>query len=361
MAYDYRFDGTDGIDYYRGTDLAEQIFGLRDDDNLGGGGGNDYIDGGAGNDIIEGGLGDDVLIGGAGLDALSYAGTAGEVHIDLAAGYARDFSDRADGQAYGTDTVSGFELVIGSSYIDSILGSDRGEELRGGGGDDYLEGRGGDDVLRGDKGSDVLDGGDGFDYADYYFTNGVVVDLTKVVSARSSDGSDQLRGIEGVIGSRSADVMFGNELANHFIGFEGTDILSGRGGDDILNGGRGRDVLTGGTGLDSLWGGRGADRFVFDEGDTGATLSTSDWIADFSQIEGDRIDLRQIDADPATRRNDAFAFIGIEAFSGLAGELRYASDGAQTVIEMDVNGDGIADGLIRLAGEHVLTAGDFLL
>lgn len=361
MAYDYRFDGTDGIDYYRGTDLAEEIFGLGDDDNLGGGGGDDYIDGGAGNDIIEGGLGDDVLIGGAGLDALSYAGTAGEVHIDLAAGIALDFSDHTDGQAYGTDTVSGFELVIGSNYVDSILGSDRAEELRGGGGDDYLEGRGGDDVLQGDKGNDVLDGGDGFDFADYYFTNGVVVDLTKVVSARSSDGADQLRAIEGVIGSRSADVMFGNDVANHFIGFEGADILSGRGGDDILNGGRGRDVLTGGEGIDHLWGGRGADRFVFDEGDTGATLQTADVIADFSQLEGDRIDLRQIDADPATRRNDAFSFIGTDAFSGVAGELRYTIDGVHTTIEIDVNGDGVTDGLIQLNGAHGLTAADFML
>ena len=361
MAYDDTFTGTDGMDYFRGTDLAEQILGLGEDDDLAGGAGDDFIDGGAGNDLIQGGLGDDVLIGGEGIDAVSYAGTRGEVHIDLGAGYARDFSDRAGGKAYGTDTLSGFELVIGSANIDSILGSDRGEELRGGDGDDYIDGRGGNDVLRGDRGNDLLNGGDGFDFADYYYTDGVVVDLTAVLSARSSDGVDQLRGIEGVIGSRAADRMTGNDVANEFIGFEGNDVLSGMGGDDILNGGRGRDTLTGGAGMDLLWGGRGADRFVFAEGDTGTTLKTADRIMDFSQAEGDRIDLRQIDADAATRRNDGFTFIGSDAFSGVAGELRYATSHGQTVIEGDVDGDGVADGLIVLKGEHVLTAGDFLL
>ncbi len=361
MVFEERYVGSDDADYFRATDGATEIFGHGGDDDLAGGAGDDWIDGGTGNDLLEGGGGDDRLIGGDGTDAVSYAGTQGEVHVDLSQGYARDFSDRADSQAYGTDLLESIEVVIGSAWDDSFIGSANRDDLRGGDGNDHIDGRGGSDVLRGGRGSDVLDGGDGFDYADYFYTQGVTVDLRAVNSAQSSDGVDQLRSIEGVIGSTSADSMIGNAVNNRLIGYAGSDVLSGMGGDDRLEGGRGRDVLTGGTGADKLYGGWGLDRFVFDDGDTGGSREAADWIGDFSQSDRDRIDLRMIDADGATRRNEAFTFIGDAAFSGTAGELRFAAGASDTVIEMDVNGDGAADALIVLAGQHNLVAGDFML
>ena len=45
----------------------------------------------------------------------------------------------------------------------------------------------------------------------------------------------------------------------------------------------------------------------------------------------------------------ATAFIGTNAFSGVAGELRY-SGGANTVVEADLNGDRVADVQIELVG-----------
>ncbi len=360
MAFKNHYRGTDADDRLRGRAQADEILGLAGDDELAGRRGGDWIDGGLGNDVLVGGLGNDMLIGGDGIDAVSYARTGGEVHVDLSMGYARDFSDRA-GHAYGTDTLSGIEVVIGSRYDDSFIGSDHADDLRGGAGNDYITAGGGDDVVRGDAGDDVLDGGDGFDYADYFYTDGVVVDLRAVLSARTSDGTDQLRHIEGVIGSRSADVLTGNAIANHLSGQAGSDVLSGMQGDDDLEGGRGRDMLTGGAGADRMWGGGGTDRFVFDEGDLGTTRATADWIGDFSPSDGDRLDLRMLDADVSTRRNDAFVYVGAAAFSGAAGEVRYAHVDGETVVELDSNGDGEADGMIRLAGTHELTAGDFLL
>lgn len=57
----------------------------------------------------------------------------------------------------------------------------------------------------------------------------------------------------------------------------------------------------------------------------------------------------------------AFPFIGAAAFSGTEGELRYVQLGANTYVQGDVNGDGVADLEIKLLGLHTLVAGDFVL
>lgn len=356
MAEPQIFDGTDGDDYYRGGNNNDTIRGGAGDDDLAGRAGDDLVDGGEGNDLIEGGNGADVLIGGDGIDAVSYAGVKGEVHIDLALGYARKFPEGKD------DALSGFEVVIGSYYDDSIIGDAANNDLRGGAGYDYISAGAGDDVLRGDAGDDVLDGGAGFDMVDYFYADGpAMVDLASPLSRAVGVGTDDLRNIEGAIGTRHDDVLLGNGLANRFVGEAGRDRIDGRGGDDDLTGGAGRDRLIGGAGTDVLWGGTGADLFVFKRGDIPTTLAGADVIGDFSQAERDRIDLRRFDADLTDPGNDAFSFIGAAAFSGTAGELRAVARQGQTVIEGDTNGDGMADGVIVLMGEHVLTAADFAL
>ena len=52
--------------------------------------------------------------------------------------------------------------------------------------------------------------------------------------------------------------------------------------------------------------------------------------------------------------------MGTDAFSGAAGELRYLFDNnGDTIVQMDVDGDGAADMNIRLTGQIALDAGDF--
>jgi serralysin len=53
--------------------------------------------------------------------------------------------------------------------------------------------------------------------------------------------------------------------------------------------------------------------------------------------------------------------VGTNAFSNVAGELRQAASGANTLIEGDVNGDGAADFSILLKGTYSLGSGDFNL
>ena len=154
----------------------------------------------------------------------------------------------------------------------------------------------------------------------------------------------------------------GSAKADRLTGLSGRDWLHGEGGKDILSGGAGADILTGGLGADKLTGGLGADRFDYnDVAESTAGLSGRDRILDFSQSQRDRIDLSTIDADIDRTGNQRFHFIGDDAFSKDAGEVRAVASGASTLVQGDVDGDGKADFAITLAGAFHLKAGDFIL
>jgi len=58
--------------------------------------------------------------------------------------------------------------------------------------------------------------------------------------------------------------------------------------------------------------------------------------------------------------DQGFSFVGTNAFSHTAGELRYEEISGSTFISGDTNGDGIADFMIKLDGIHALIGTDFL-
>lgn len=76
-------------------------------------------------------LGNDVLIGGAGTDTISYAASTGGVTAYLGG------TVGVGGYAAG-DTLSGFEILIGSAHADTLYGSSTADTLSGGDGDDVL-------------------------------------------------------------------------------------------------------------------------------------------------------------------------------------------------------------------------------
>ena len=85
-----------------------------------------------------------------------------------------------------------------------------------------------------------------------------------------------------------------------------------------------------------------------------------DHILDFA-AGTDKIDLGRIDADTLTAGDQAFSWIGSNAFSGSAGQLRAYQDGANWVVEGDTDGNGAADLVIRITvGGGPLAQGDFL-
>ncbi len=59
--------------------------------------------------------------------------------------------------------------------------------------------------------------------------------------------------------------------------------------------------------------------------------------------------------------NQAFTFIGDDAFSGKAGELRYQKAASDTYVYADVNGDRKADFAIHFDDALSFSKGHFLL
>jgi Ca2+-binding RTX toxin-like protein len=266
-----------------------------------------------------GGTGADLFLGDAGFDTVSYANSSTAVMIDRSIG-------TAAGGAAG-DRYSGIEGFTGSAFNDTLIAA---------GGDSTvlyaLNGGDGNDTLSAPSPS--FSGGS----AIYHFDGG--------------NGDDVLTG-----GFRS-DVLTGGSGNDTIVAFG--DVLNGGGGADVLDGGDGDDTLTGGRSVFAVpsvvTGGAGADHFILvalgnsgnPEGPEGQVIT------DFSSAEGDKIDLSHI--------TSSVSFIGTDAFTGVAGQLRYDYDAVhdQTLLSLDRNGDGLGDYGETLTGHITLTAGDFL-
>ncbi len=135
------------------------------------------------------------------------------------------------------------------------------------------------------------------------------------------------------------------------------DHDGGANGRDTLDGGSGADILVGGGSADVLVGGLGGDTFRFDHiNDLG--VGHCDVIRDFSRTEGDRIDLRGIDANGLLSGNQAFTLATTEAQKQMAGRYwlsEIGTDGRQSVF-VNVDG-GAADGQVIVFFKDPATAG----
>ncbi|MDH3542386.1 MAG: VCBS domain-containing protein, partial [Desulfobulbaceae bacterium] len=89
-----------------------------------------------------------------------------------------------------------------------------------------------------------------------------------------------------IVGSSENEVIAGSSQNNLIHGSSGDDVISGGSGNDMLYGDIGDDILDGGAGNDYLTGGTGADTFKAGQGD--------DRIADYSQTEGDVVDISHV-------------------------------------------------------------------
>ncbi len=263
----------------------------------------------------------------------------------------------------GVDRPSGFEDLAGSDFADALSGNGVANRLDGGGGNDVLNGLAGDDVLSGGTGDDIYyvdaagdtvteAAGAGWDVVragiDYTLTDNVE-ELFIGGAARNGTGNGL------------ANTLHGSGSNNTLIGLAGDDILRGGGGRDTIDGDDGADLIDGGVGKDTLTGGAARDVFQFHDGDFGATRALADVITDFGHADAEKINLNLVDANVIAGGNQAFAFIGSGAFTGVAGQLHHAQAAGNTYVEGDTNGDGTADFVIALTGLHGLVASDFVL
>lgn len=269
---------------------ADRVNGTAYADSVDLGLGNDWFSGGRGNDYAWGGLGHDSVAGGAGNDTL-----------------------------------------VGMDGNDTLVGDDGDDLLSAGAGNDVIIAGSGQDQLAGGNGDDLLMGGDDGDKLD------------------GGAGRDTLKG------ANDKDTLNGMGDDDQLFGGSGDDVLNGSAGNDLLFGEAGTDILIGAAGRDKLWGGGPADEkdiFVFLSAADSPAHAGRDVIGDFTHGT-DRISLVAIDADPATKANDAFRFT-----AGPAAHAVWFSNG---MVSVDVNGDSRADMWIELTGVRALGAVDFIL
>ena len=189
---------------------------------------NDTLTGDANDNIIEGGLGNDTIVGGNGNDTASYAGATAGVTVSL------DLQGSAQATVNaGTDTLSGFENLLGSGFADSLTGNASANILTGGAGDDTLNpGANAGGIV------DLLDGGIGSDTASFAgVATGVTATLLGALDGAASIVGGTiatLRSIENLTGSANGDTLTGDDNAN---------VIEGGLGDDTLEGGLGVDTL----------------------------------------------------------------------------------------------------------------------
>jgi len=290
----------------------------------------------AGNDtyVGRGGVIEGDLLGGAGADILDIRG--GEVTGDVQGGADNDIYYVSDSTvsllelaAEGTDTVNAeSSFKLGANFENLILSGDGNIRGIGNTEDNVITGNIGDNRLRGKAGEDTLNGEDG---DDRLFGNA---------------DNDRLNGGDG------DDLLKGGKARDKLYGDEGDDRLFGGGYKDKLYGGDGEDRLVGGSGKDELTGGADADTFVFRRISDSENTADFDTILDF-QVNEDIIDLSKLPGD--------MTYIGSSAFSNTAGEVRVTTPGSDSVIKIDIDGDGSADMKIFVTGTTALDALDFLL
>lgn len=319
--------GDDSIEALGGSDTVAAGAG---DDTVDAGSGNDSILGEAGDDVLFGGPGNDTLEGGAGADALN---GGDPVHFETGVNivtYVHSAAAVTINQITGKHTGD----AAGDSYVNiSLLElTDFDDVLFGG----RARGLGGNDTLSAGKYfvGVIFDGGDGDDLLSGY---------TGADYLSGQDGADILKG------GRNGDELSGGAGADRLSAGAGADELSGDEGADILSGGRDADLFKGGGGADRIIGGAGADQFTYLH-TADSTQAATDLIRDLSNE--DSIKLKPIDADRTIDGDQAFHLSA--ELTGEAGDLTLSYDAGRdlTYLLGDVDGDGAADLVVAIVGDH---------
>ncbi|HEX8622670.1 MAG TPA: Ig-like domain-containing protein [Allosphingosinicella sp.] len=366
-------------------------------------GGNDTANAGGGNDIVyfgqaftrrdsvNGGEGRDVVVlQGDYTLSLSPTNLIGVESLSLQTGNNSEFGDNGENSydynitTDDSNVAAGRQLIVngqslgeGESFtLDGSAERDGSFLVFGGHGTDILRGGDGNDifVFNGDRWSEgdrvdggagrdalVITAGDGLTHIDFAADSLKRIESISVNNHYSST-PDAAPSYEFVLHAGNVEegdtlIVNGSSLTQRgqTISVDGSEVLGnlvlyGGSGSDTLIAGAGADRLIGGGGQDDLTGGAGADVFRFDS--TSDSAGNPDRIHDF-EVGLDLVDLSRIDADEFAAGDQAFHWIGSEAFSeqgpASAGELRAYQVEGGWFVEGDTDGDGNADFVLSLA------------
>lgn len=239
-------NGFDAVDLGPGDDTVETR------------GGNDNVVAGPGNDYVYGGGGDDTLAGGDGSDTVDYSRGVHSALVFLD-GTRPTLKRSGPGVIGNRDTISSFNVAIGSRNGDTLVGTTSF---------DRLEGRDGPDRLYGDPEAFRLFDPDAdreprsTSRAICCFTTvpprpapttpGPVVAPPRVTTFPGLPTSVRIRLADILLGGTNNDTLYGSDRADDLNGEAGEDLIDGRAGDDLVFSRDGtRDDISCGAGTDA--------------------------------------------------------------------------------------------------------------
>ena len=210
-----------------------------------------------------------------------------------------------------------------TNSADTLVGSDSNNSISALDGNDTVYARAGNDTLTGGRGRDTIYGQAGDDSID---------------------------------GGSHSDKIYGGSGNDTILGSDSNDVIFGGSGVDIIYGGSGSDTITGGFGADLLYDAGGADVYRYIRlQDTGDTIFN--WTGTNNKIDLSALDANQL----STEINEAFTFITAQNTNVVANSVTWYQDAGRTYIQLDSNGDTIADLQLSLDGLHTLAAARFFL
>lgn len=266
---------------------------------------------------------------------------------------------------------TGSGLNIGSSDSNLFEGNDNANAFMTAEGDDVLYGYGGNDLLDGEEGADTMYGGSGDDIYFIDDLNDVIFESNDpddtndtVISFISYELNNETVLLPGALNGDIREIIeYGPQIENLTLrgsrARSGTgnmlnNIITGNEFSNELKGEEGNDTLIGGKEWDMLFGGEGADEFRFLSIEDSSTRRVdADQIQDFSNRQGDVIDLSRIDANESRKGNQAFT-IRVEGKNPLLDRIPSAGsayfDSNSKTLSLYTNDVIGVDMLIRLTG-----------
>ncbi|MFA0623478.1 VWA domain-containing protein, partial [Vibrio breoganii] len=228
----------------------------------------------------------------------------------------------------GKTTLNTFDSDGSAEFIVNVDGL--AEAIEG----EIFETLPGKDTISSDGGRDILFG----DTISFDGIEGQGVEALKNYVVANSDQTNETITTKDVFdyiteNANEFNISADNHEGDTLVAGDQDDILYGQGGNDILDGSGGNDLLFGGSGDDTMTGGTGADTFVWTQSDLSEDGSI-DVIKDFSLVEGDRVDLRDLFPD-VNEPNDIDALI-----SGFVDTVE--GDDSSSSFTVEVNGNSLS-------------------
>ena len=212
----YGFQTLSNIEVVIGSKFNDDLIGNLNTVALeGGAGGQDTFDGGGAGTAV---APESIVGSNSGANTLTFANAPGGVSVNLTVGFATG--------AYGVETISGIQNVIGSGYSDFLVGSNSTRTLEGGlGGNDTFDGAGGGTVAAPES---IIGSATGINVVTYANSpTGVTVNLQ--AGTETGYGIQSLTAIQEVVGSAYADSLKGARTT--------LSLFGGSGGADTFDGG----------------------------------------------------------------------------------------------------------------------------